>query len=329
MSVVLVTGATGLLGVNVVKELLARDARVVVFDSRPDTRFLQVEQSSIAFADGGDILDLPAIIGAIRQFEVTHVVHLAAVMTAYQIRHPYMLAKVNLEGTLNVFEAARLSGVRRLVFGSTRGVIARTEGTPYGHPDYKPVPAGFVGPRIPLTILKVAAEQLGLSYARQGDLDFCALRFADFYGAERIAKSDRSQANVFNDVILNAYFGRETHIAQGADQIFEPLYIKDCATGIVQACFAENLATRIYQIGLGKGVLFGDAVETVRRAFPQASINVGAGLNFASFEKDPNYCVLDISTATTELGYQPKYTIESGIDDYIEVMDRYRNSGKI
>jgi nucleoside-diphosphate-sugar epimerase len=84
---------------------------------------------------------------------------------------------------------------------------------------------------------------------------------------------------------------------------------------------------RIYHIGLGRAVRFGDAVAEVQRKFPQAAINVGPGLNFAHLEKDPNYCVLDIGTATEDLGYRPRYDLASGLDDYAETLDRYVAAG--
>lgn len=326
MSVVLVTGSSGIIGVNVIRQLVERGDRVIAFDTRPDQGFLSDIEASFTFV-AGDLLDLPWLMETVARHQVTQIVHLAAVMSPHHVTHPYMLSKINLEGTLNVLEAAKLCRVSRVIFGSTRGVIARTEGTPYGHPHYLPVPTTFTGPRIPLTILKLAAEQIGLCYARAGFVDFCALRFADFYGAERIAKPERSQANVFNDIVLNAYFGRETVLPQGADQKFEPLYIKDCAAGVIAACAAKSLDQRLYHIGLGEAVRFGDAISAVKRWFPHARIDVGPGLDFAHLEKDPNYCVLDISTAVEDLGYRPQYDLAAGLADYAEVLGCYVEAG--
>ena len=227
---VLVTGGTGIIGVNVVRQLVERGDRVAVFDRKTDSGFLHDLAEAYVHVPG-DLLDLPWLIETIQEHRIDRIVHLGAVMAPHHGTHPYMMSKINLEGTLNVFEAAKLCGVPRVIFGSTRGVIARTEGTEYGHPSYKPVPASFTGPRLPLTILKRAAEELGVSYARNGFFEFCAVRFADFYGAERVIKPERSQANVFNDVILAACRGRSMSLA-GGDQVFDPIYIHDCGAGV-------------------------------------------------------------------------------------------------
>lgn len=318
---VLVTGGTGIIGVNVVRQLVERGDRVVIFDRKTDSGFLHDIASDHVHVPG-DLLDLPWLMETLRTHGIDRIVHLGAVMTPHHATHPFMLSKINLEGTLNVFEAAKLCDVPRVIFGSTRGVIARTEGTEYGHPRYKPVPAGFTGPRLPLTILKHAAEELGLCYARNGFLEFCAIRFADFYGAERVIKPERSQANVFNDVILAACRGRPVSVS-GGDQMFDPIYIRDCGAGIVAACGVDVLPARVYQLGGGRGVRFADAVDAVREAFPDARIDVEGGFDFARGEKDPNYCVLDIEEARRDLGFEPTFDLAAGLKDFAATLARF------
>ncbi|MBP5857474.1 NAD(P)-dependent oxidoreductase [Marivibrio halodurans] len=322
---VLVTGGTGIIGVNVVRQLIERGDLVTVFDRKTDSGFLRDLVNDYAHVPG-DLLDLPWLIETIQEHRIDRIVHLGAVMAPHHATHPHMMSKINLEGTLNVFEAAKLCGVPRVIFGSTRGVIARTDGTEYGHPSYKPVPASFSGPRLPLTILKHAAEELGLCYARNGFFEFCAIRFADFYGAERVIKPERSQANVFNDVILAACRGQSMSLA-GGDQMFDPIYIRDCGAGVVAACTVETLPAKVYQLGGGRGVRFADAVETVRGIFPKARIELEGGFNFARAEKDPNYCVLDIEDARRDLGFEPTFDLAAGLKDFVAVLQRFETTG--
>mgnify|MGYP003133513152 FL=1 len=322
---VLVTGGTGIIGVNVVRQLNAQGHTVTVMDVKPDVGFLSDIRSEYRFVRG-DLQDLPWIIELLKQDRIDQIVHLGAVMSPHHTTHPYMLSKINLEGTLNIFEAAKLCDVGRVLFGSTRGVIARTEGTPYGAPYYDPVPSSFTGPRLPLTILKRAAEDLGLCYARNGFFEFCAIRYADFYGAERVIKPERSQASVFNDVILAAIDGCSLDLP-GADQVFDPVYIKDCAAGTVAACTVEKLPARVYQLGSGRGIKFGEAVTQVCDHFSAKMITVAPGFNFAPTEKDPNYCVLDIEDARRDLGYSPAFGLQEGLADFVLTLERYRTSG--
>jgi len=118
---ILVTGGSGLVGAYAVKMLLDRGARPVVYDVAVNERLLDavgVEPGKVA-AIRGDMMDLPALISALRDHDCDRIIHLAAFLGEEVQRRPYSGVRLNFMGTVNVFEAARLEKVSRIVFPSS------------------------------------------------------------------------------------------------------------------------------------------------------------------------------------------------------------------
>src|SRR2546428_6264170 len=118
---ILVTGGTGLVGAYAVGMLLERGERPVVFDIALNERLLNavgVDTSKVTMIRG-DMLDLPALISAIRDNDCDRVIHLAAFLGEEVQRRPYSGVRLNFMGTVNVFEAARLEKISRVIFPSS------------------------------------------------------------------------------------------------------------------------------------------------------------------------------------------------------------------
>src|SRR5437870_10963008 len=118
---ILVTGGTGLVGAYAAGMLLERGERPVVFDVALNERLLNavgVDTSKLTMIRG-DMLDLPALISAIRDNDCDRIIHLAAFLGEEVQRRPYSGVRLNFMGTVNVFEAARLEKVTRVVFPSS------------------------------------------------------------------------------------------------------------------------------------------------------------------------------------------------------------------
>ncbi|PYK48149.1 MAG: UDP-glucose 4-epimerase, partial [Verrucomicrobia bacterium] len=114
---ILVTGGTGLVGAYAVGMLLERGERPVVFDIALNERLLNavgVDTSKVTMIRG-DMLDLPALISAIRDNDCDRVIHLAAFLGEEVQRRPYSGVRLNFMGTVNVFEAARLEKISRVI----------------------------------------------------------------------------------------------------------------------------------------------------------------------------------------------------------------------
>ena len=111
--------------------------------------------------------------------------------------------------------------------------------------------------------------------------------------------------------------GREFSIPRGGDQRNDVVYVGDVAHSIVLALNAEGLTQGTFNIGTGRGVTLKDFAAVLKRIFPDSRIDIGPGLDFREGYKQ-SYCIFDIGKAREQLGYEPQYDLERGIEDYIE-----------
>jgi UDP-glucose 4-epimerase len=158
---ILVTGGSGLVGAYAVGMLLERGERPVVFDVAINERLLAavgVDTKQVALVRG-DMADLPALISTLRDHECDRIIHLAAFLGEEVQRRPYSGVHLNFMGTVNVFEAARLEKVSRVIFPSSgtvylgsigEGLTKIDESIPVNPPSIyaatKPAASSWAGP---------------------------------------------------------------------------------------------------------------------------------------------------------------------------------------
>jgi UDP-glucose 4-epimerase len=313
---VLVTGALGAIGSMVVARLVAEGHRPVVFDLRHDLELIE-EVGGRVEVEQGDVRDWAALARVVRAHGIRDVIHMAAVLPDAAQRDPKLAEEVNVGGTVNVCEVARAMGLRRVVFASSKGVYRRVEDE-HGHPTYRPLTEDYpLGPDGVYDVTKLAAEQLGLNYAASHGVDFVALRFAATYGPGRMAR--HGALAVRSSIVENAAAGRPTVLPKGGDQLDDFVYTKDVAQGLVRAVAAEGLEHRVFNIGTGQPSSLAAAAAILKGHFPDAVIDIGPGTDYGASGR---YCVFDVSRARRELGYEPAYDHETGILDYLAVLER-------
>jgi UDP-glucose 4-epimerase len=316
MSSVLVTGGTGVVGSWVTRQLLNRGGRVVTYSRNPDITLIRDIAERVNIVTG-DVMDLPSLVHTIQHYGVERIIHMSALLIPHLEANPFMGYRVNVDGTMNVLEAAKLMDIRRVVFVSSKSVYAIPRGE-CGHPTYKPIDEDY--PKEPPQVYgatKLFGEHMGLSYNRIYGLDFIALRFASLYGPGRQVR--HGAVALTSRIIESAMLRQPLEIPKGGDQINDWLYHKDAANGVVLACFAGDLEHRIFHLGTGKGETLGHMVEIVDRLFGGIPIKIGPGLEMIPWR---SYCVFNIDRARRELGYSPQYDLEAGVRDYIEEMER-------
>lgn len=320
---VLVTGGVGAIGSNVARYLLARGEKVVVYDRvtpRADHKVLRGFDGLLS-AEVGDITDLASLLDVIRRHDVRGILHFAGMLPPHQNNlHPIEALKVNIIGTANVLEAARILGLGPVIVASAAGVMGRPKdlSTPRKEEDVILPLAGIY----PLS--KLACEQLVYTYRQLFKVPATAVRPRNVYGP-----GSAFRVQPLFEVVFAAVEGQDFVRASGGDSIFDYTYIKDMARGVVQMYDAKSPANYVYNISRGKAVTMTEVFDVVQKIFPKQKIQVGPGPwegvveGGKEFELTVHPAVMppqDVTRARQDFGYDPEWDIERGIPDWIRWM---------
>jgi UDP-glucose 4-epimerase len=296
---VLVTGGTGWIGSYVVKDLVDRGERVVAFDAAGDpSRYKEFRNVQVV---RGDILDFPGLFECIRDNDIDRIIHLAGIVQADSRKNPRLFQKINCEGLVNVMEAARLAGVRRLVFSSTTVVYGETTCASVDE-DYPPSPANTYAAS------KLFGELFLEQYRRAHGLDYVAVRFGHVFGPGKLKGTP-----VFKDPFEYPAKGEKYVLASGGDHQWNWSYVKDCGSAVVAACFAENPAHRVLNICEGARHSVRDIANLIStEIIPGAQFEIGPG----NLEGHPQESLVEVGRAERVLSWKHR-SMREAIQDYI------------
>ena len=315
---VLITGGMGVIGSMVSSRFVQEGHRPVIMARHLDRNLIRPIEDKVDI-ELGDVLDLPRILSIIQSYKTTHIVHTAALIGALSNQNPPQSVHVNVIGTLNVLEAARLMKVQRVVYTSAKGIYGHIDGE-YGHPTYRPLPEDH--PKRPMRIYesaKLMGEHMGQFYQRTYGLEFAALRFSMTYGPGKTVR--HGAMSVLSHIVEGAYSGKAVRIEKGGDQKDDMIYNKDVAHGIYLACTVPKLRYDAYNIGTGAGFTLKDAADEVKRLIPEADIQIGPGLHYLGGPAH-YYSVYDITRAREDLGFSPQFSLGKAIEDYLETLKK-------
>ena len=300
---VLITGA-GLIGCHTARELVERADEVTFFDFAPRPDYIRHVTGKDLRVIRGDIRDLAALMDAFQQARPECVIHLAASVGEANIDNVYAGFQVNLVGAINVAEAARLAGVRRLIHASTQALYVGEDPKELLYEDSPLDSRGRV-----YTASKLACEHVLRTYVAKHKLELALLRFAGTYGFRSVAGGPGVAvqeavwaAMAGNPVVLNAY------------ESVDFIYAKDLANGIALAVHTSPLPHQVYNLGSGTLTTIDNVEEALRKIFPGVQISRG--------KLTPARPRMDITRARAELGFSPEYRLEAGLRDYVADMKR-------
>ncbi len=310
-STVMVTGGTGFIGSYVVEDLVEAGHDVVAFDRSTDPRILE----KLGVADDveirrGDVSAVTDVIGAIRQTGASHIVHLAALLTTTAREHPRSAMQVNIEGTNNVFEAARIleDQVERVAWASSAAVYAPP--TNYTENDGWVTEDDLVYPDTLYGATKAYNEHQARVYYEDHDVSHVGLRPTVAYGPYRETGGSAFLANIVEKPALGDPFSVEY-----GDQVIDWQYVRDIAQAFRKATLAPDarLSRRVYNVR-GTVATIREAAETVDQIVPDADLEVSDDGELPWTQQ------LDMTAARDDLGYEPDYDLETGFREYIDVL---------
>lgn len=301
--VVMVTGAAGFLGGAVCGLLESRGTPVLALDR--ETR--SEEGHPIVACDVTDIHRLHALAAENPVLGVIHCGAFSGPMVARET--PYAMVQVNIVGTANMLELARIHRIPRFVFCSSASAYGNTPGAPVPE-DVALQPTSVYGAS------KVAGEQLVATYARQYGVDGVCLRLAWIYGPRRTTDC------VIRTMLQNALDRRPTRVPYGRDFHRQFIHVEDAARALVAALDRPRLPRTTYTVTGGTYVTLGEVGEIVRKLVPGADIELEAGPD----PVDDLQQRFDISAVQRDLGFVPQLGLEEGIRAYADWLARTRHS---
>lgn len=311
---ILVTGATGQIGSELVPELRRRygaENVIAVFHETPPTPSLRDSGPYVYL----DVTDRGAMEGVVRDQGIDVIYHLAAILSARGEREPELAWRVNMDGLYNVLEAARNHGVRRVFWPSS--IAAFGPGTPK-----EKVPQETVlSPTTVYGITKVAGELLCTYYHRRYGIDIRCLRLPGIISAETPPGGGTTDYAV--EMFHAALRGEVYRCFVRPETVLPMMYMPDCLKAILGIMEAEGdrLRYRVYNVS---GVSFsaGELAAEIGKRVPGFHVEYEPDFRQEIADSWPRS--LDDSAAKDDWGWSPDYDLPRMVED---MLHRLRERG--
>jgi len=292
MAQVIVTGGSGFIGSHVVDALVEAGHNVTVLDHH-----VRPHREDVGY-ENVDLMDLSSVLAATRGAE--HIFHLGAVSNVnYAYKYPVYTTTLNVVGTANVLESARINGAARVYLASTVWVY---NGCPNGHEADEATPFYLDGAGHIYTSTKMACEMICHNYSQLYRVPFTVLRLGIPYGP-------RMREELLIPVFIKkALSGEPLTVAGRGDQYRNFVYVRDIAEAHVQAMRAEA-ANQTYNLEGPRKVTVLEVAQGIR-----ANIGEHVKIQFVP-ERPGDFGGKEVSAAKAhrELGWRPTVEFDEGL----------------
>ena len=307
----LVTGGAGFIGSHVCERLLRDGHRVWALDDLNDFYDPQVKRRNLREIQSlakpfefvpGDVCDPGALAKLFSSVKFDQVIHLAArAGVRPSLEQPALYQRVNVEGTVNVLEAARQTGVKKITIASSSSVYGVNAKVPFSESD------SIFSAVSPYAASKLACEALGHAWHHLYGLDVAMLRFFTVYGPRQrpdlaIHKFTR---------LIDA--GQPIPVLGDGSTARDHTHISDILEGVI-ACTQREFGFEIFNLGESQTVKLSALIALLEGALGKRAVIDRQALQ----PGDVPITFADISKARRMLGYQPQVKVEKGIPLFVD-----------
>jgi UDP-glucose 4-epimerase len=297
----LITGGSGCVGSYVIRDLLTRGERVINYDFNPTQDILRQvcppEGLSELVSVVGDVTDLPHLARTIKDHKIDVILHLASLQIPASNANPPLAERINVGGLINVLEAARILNVRKVVWSSSIAVFGPAE--EYGN---KPIANdAHHRPQSVYGAYKALGECLLNYYFDTYTLDVVGLRYTAIYGVGR----EVGRTSFTTEMIKKTAQQLPYEVPFGEDRI-DWQYVEDVSRVTICALDVKQTKTRVFNTQ-GDVRSVAEGVAFLKRLEPKAELTLLPGKLGLAWQYDSE-------PAKRELGFEPKFTMEQGIE---------------
>jgi nucleoside-diphosphate-sugar epimerase len=302
---VLITGGAGFIGSHLARRCLSlgHDVRVVDNLSSGKRANLDGVLGSIEFVEA-DIREASGMVSLARGREI--VFHEAALVSVpYSVEHPQETHDVNLQGTLNVLEAARAAGARRVVFASSAAIYGDDPDLPKSE-NMRPAPVS------PYGVEKLASEHYCAVYSRLYGLETVALRYFNVFGPRQDPSSPYS--GVISIFVDRALRGEPPTIFGDGLACRDFVFVDNVVDANIGAMVRPGVSGGVFNIACGVRTTLNDLSAMLARI---------VGKDVTPRYADPRAgdiveSVANIDRARAALGYAPQVGVDDGLRQLVE-----------
>jgi UDP-glucose 4-epimerase len=304
---ILVTGGAGFIGSHVCDELLAHGHDVLALDNLSSGKRENLDvRVPLTVAD----IRSPEAAELVERARPQAICHLAAQIDVRKsVADPRFDADCNIAGLLNLLEAARRSGVKKVVFSSTGGAI-------YGEQDVHPAPETHAQrPLSPYGCSKAAGEIYLNYYRLQYGLQYVALRYANVYGPRQNPHGEAGVVAIFSELLLA---GAPCNIYGSGLQKRDFVFVADVARANRLALAADYSGP--LNIGTGRET----DIVTIHRLLAELAGSGAAPRHLPAKPGEQQRSSIDASLAGRVLGWQPGVPLREGLKATLEFFRQRR-----
>jgi len=301
----LVTGGAGFIGSNLVKALIELGTFEITVIDNLSTGFRENLDScldKVAFIEG-DIRDADLINSVTKHVDI--IFHLAAhVGNIKSIEHPVRDAEINIVGSLNILQAAKNNGIKKIVYSSSAATL--------GEPEYLPIdekhptrPSSFYG------VSKLSAEKYVLSYGQTYNIPVVCLRYFNVYGENQKYDAYGNVIPIFVERIIG---NKDICIYGDGKQTRDFVNVKDVVQANIKSAKYASVNPAVFNIGTGNRTSINELSAILKEIFHQdikvnyAPPRVGEVIDSCA----------DINSARKYLKYEPEVSLHDGLVEYIK-----------
>lgn len=311
---ILITGGAGFIGSHLCDEYVKEGHTVLCLDNFMNGNLINIRHL-LNYRNfkliNGDIRDFDLLEKVVRDVDV--IFHLAAqIHVDRSIIEPKLTYEINVLGTQNVLEVARIYDVRKVIYTSTSEVYGSAQYVPMdeNHPLAAPHPYGAS---------KIAADRMCYAYIQTYGMDICIMRPFNIFGPRQ---KDSGYGGVISIFVKRVLDGMPPIIYGDGSQIRDYTYIPDTVRAFDSILNSKELIREPVNFGTGKEIRIIDlADEIIRLCGEEGRIKP---VHVEPRPGEVQRLVAQISKAQELLGWQPKYKLEDGLREFINWYRNYK-----